>query len=123
MITAKELYYKSIEQQITHRKTWEQISEVRQFEFEAFAQWANELFTAQQAILFDRQVDRLAIERGLQIREYPTKWKDAKDIALRTRTDKFPEESAFELACRVFVELGGGMQKPFYDVLNSEVVK
>ncbi len=44
MITAEELYYKSIEQQITHRKTWEEIDRERQVKFEAFAYWANELF-------------------------------------------------------------------------------
>ncbi|MDQ3130527.1 MAG: hypothetical protein M3Q99_07180 [Acidobacteriota bacterium] len=66
--------------------------------------------------------DQLAIERGLQIREYHGKWNAAKEIALRTRTDKYAEESAFELACRIFVELGGEMRKPFYDVLNSQVL-
>ena len=44
MITAKELYYKSIEQQVTHRKSWEEIDRDHQVKFEAFAYWANELF-------------------------------------------------------------------------------
>ena len=64
--------------------------------------------------------DQLAIERGLQIREYHGKWNAAKDIALRTRTDKYPEESAFEAACRIFVELGGESKLNCYDVLNSD---
>ena len=72
--------------------------------------------------MFDKKEDELAIERGLKIRDYPGKWKTAKSLALRTRKDKYPEESAFELACRHFVELGGEMQKPYYDVLNSETL-
>ncbi len=44
MITAKELYYKSIQQQVTHRTSWEEIDRDSQVQFEAFAYWANELF-------------------------------------------------------------------------------
>lgn len=47
MITAKQLFEKSQEQIVTHRKKWEQIGETRQFEFEAYAEWANKLFEAQ----------------------------------------------------------------------------
>ncbi len=121
MITAEELYYKSIEQQVTHRKSWEQIGEMRQFEFEAFAHSANQLFNEQKPN-FDQKTDELAIERGLQIREFPTKWKQAKDMALRMRKDRYAEESAFEWACRVYLELGGESKQPFYDVLNSQVL-
>ena len=66
--------------------------------------------------------DELAIERGLKIREYPGKWKTAKDIALHARKDKYAEESAFELACRNFLELGGEMSANFYGLLNSEII-
>ena len=69
-----------------------------------------------------RQYEHLAIERGLLICEYPGKWKDALDIAIRARKDEYTEESSFEFACRVFVELGGESRQPFYDVLNSDVL-
>lgn len=48
MITAQELYYKSIEQQLTHRKGWNEISEERQMKYDVFAFWANELFKEKQ---------------------------------------------------------------------------
>lgn len=69
-----------------------------------------------------RQYEQLAIERGLLIREYHGKWKDAVGIALRARKDEYDEESAFEFACRVYLELGGESRQPFYDVLNSQVL-
>jgi hypothetical protein len=81
------------------------------------------MITGKEKNMFDQKVDELAIERGLQIREFPGKWKTAKSHALWTRKDKYPEESAFEAACRIFVELGGEMQKPYYDVLNSANVE
>ena len=76
----------------------------------------------QQKLKTMQLLDQLAIERGLQIREYPGKWDKAKDIALRTRTDKYNEESAFDLACRIFLELGGESKQNYYDILNSDVL-
>lgn len=67
-----------------------------------------------------QEEDLLAIERGLLIKDYPVKWKQAKSQALRADKLSYSEDSAFELACRFFLELGGVMQGNFYGILNSE---
>lgn len=56
---------------------------------------------------FERLADELAIEKGYLIKDYPSKWKQAKDTAIRMDKSEYSEESAFALACRLFLELGG----------------
>lgn len=59
MITAKQLFEKSQEQIVTHQKKWEQLDTTRQFQYEAYAQWANELFQQQTAT--EKQKDLAAL--------------------------------------------------------------
>lgn len=42
-ITAKELHEKSIQQQVTHRRAFEDLSEDQKFKLEAYAEWCNEI--------------------------------------------------------------------------------
>ena len=57
----------------------------------------------------DKLADELAIEKGYLVKEYPSKWKQAKDIAIRMDKSKYGlgEDSAFSVTCRLFLELGG----------------
>ena len=66
------------------------------------------------------KTDELAIERGLQIKEFPSKWVDAKDLALLRLKHYHSEESAFELACRFFLELGAETSAGYYDLLEAK---
>ena len=58
---------------------------------------------------FEKLADELAIEKGYLIKEYPSKWKQAKDAAIRMDKSEYGlgEDSAFSVACRLFLELGG----------------
>lgn len=53
MITAQNLYNESKKQQVTHRKSWEQIDDGERFKYEAYAEWANALFAEQEKELKD----------------------------------------------------------------------
>lgn len=66
------------------------------------------------------KTDELAIERGLKIRDYPGKWKQAKDVALRMPKDSYPEDTAFDLSHRLFLELGAESGLPYYGLLNAD---
>jgi hypothetical protein len=43
MITPEKLYEKSIQQQVTHRKPYDAISQDRKWQFEAYSEWANQI--------------------------------------------------------------------------------
>lgn len=73
--------------------------------------------------MINTKSDELAIERGLDIKNYPVKWKQALDIALRADKDSYTEGNAFEYACRCYVELGGQSANNFYGLLNEEIIK
>jgi len=70
-----------------------------------------------------QKVDELAIQRGLKIKDYPNKWESAKNLALLVGKHTYKEESAFEAACRMFLELGGESDKGFYDVLEGNFLE
>ncbi len=69
-----------------------------------------------------KTTDEMALERGLKIREYPGKWSQAKNLALNYRKDKYEEDTAFALAYRLFLELGGESGKPIDGLLDSEFI-
>jgi len=53
----------------------------------------------------EQQFGREAAKYGLQIRDYPSKWKAACRMAFKAVSQ--PERTCFATACRYFVELGG----------------
>lgn len=73
--------------------------------------------------MLNTKEDELAIERGLLIKEYPSKWKQAKSVAIRADKDSYAEGTAFEYACRLFLQLGGKQEGNFYGLLNAESIK
>lgn len=54
----------------------------------------------------------VAKANGLDIEGYSGKWKQAMAMAFEADKGSYPESSAIELACRLFLELGGGCQRP-----------
>jgi hypothetical protein len=48
-ITAKELHEKSIQQQVTHRRKFEDLPPDQRFKLEAYAEWCNELIAEKES--------------------------------------------------------------------------
>jgi len=57
--------------------------------------------------MWEMLADELALEKGYLIKDYPTKWRQAKNMAIQKDKKDYSEDSAFALACRLFLELGG----------------
>ena len=70
-------------------------------------------------------LDNTAIERGLDIENHPAKWKQAKKLAFQTDRRDFREDElcAFEVACRLFLELGGNKVKPSIDKILQDILR
>lgn len=69
-----------------------------------------------------QMTEEVAIQQGLDIRNYGGKWRRAKDMALRAEKDSYPEGSAALYAYRLFMEMGGGNNGGFYGLLNEDTL-
>lgn len=60
--------------------------------------------------LKDGKYDNKAIGKGLDIKNYPVKWRQARDLAIKEKSVSTPKSffiTHFDLACKNFLELGG----------------
>lgn len=69
-------------------------------------------------------LDNTALEMGLDIINYSGKWKEAKRLAFSTDKRDYQEGelTAFNVACRLFLELGGERVKPSLDNILRELL-
>jgi hypothetical protein len=84
--------------------------------------WLNEFFknTNERIKLRDGKLNEKAIKRGLHIKDYPVKWRQARELTLSDESYRPPTKTIFDEACKTYVELGGGASKEFIASLEKE---
>jgi hypothetical protein len=62
--------------------------------------------------LLKGKFNKKAISEGLLIKDYPVKWRQARELAVKEKEVRWSKTPVFRIACKFFLELGGGVKQP-----------